>query len=135
MSKHIESEKVIIHCQPTKVYGFIGNFNNFTKLLPEQVENWQSSEDSCSFEVKGLAKLGLRITGRTPYSAVCMESDGNLPFNFTLNTLISETAPDQCQVQLVIDSDMNQFIAMMAATPLTNFINSVAQKLKVEMEK
>jgi hypothetical protein len=30
---------------------------------------------------------------------------------------------------------MSQFIAMMAANPLTDFINALVNKLKIEMEK
>jgi hypothetical protein len=135
MSKHIESEIVTINCLPEKVFNFIGNFDNFAKLLPEQVENWQSTGDSCSFEVKGLATLGLRITEKTPFTKVRMKGEGKLPFNFSIDTLIKEIIPQQCQVQLVIESDMSQFIALMAASPLRNFVDAVVKKLKIEMEK
>jgi carbon monoxide dehydrogenase subunit G len=135
MSRRIESETLIINCTSEKVYNFISNFDNFSALLPDKVENWQSTGDSCSFEVKGLATLGLRITGKTPFTQVTMKGEGKLPFNFSLNTQILETSPQQCQVQLVIDSDMSQFIAMMAEGPLRNFIDQLVTKLKLEMEK
>ncbi len=135
MSRRIESDKVIINCKPEKVYNFISNFDNFTKLLPEQVENWQSTGDSCSFEVKGLATVGLRIIGKEPFSKVSMQGEGKLPFNFTLDANILETTQQQCEVQLVINSDMSQFIALMAAKPLQNFVDLLAGKLKLEMEK
>jgi hypothetical protein len=135
MSRRIESDRVIINCRPEKVFNFIGNFDNFTPLLPDKVENWQSTGDSCSFEVKGLATLGLRITSKIPFSQVNMKSEGNLPFNFTLSTIIEETPSVQCQVQIVIDTDMSQFIAIMAQGPLQNFIDQLVSKLKIEMEK
>jgi hypothetical protein len=59
MSRQIESEKVTIKSHPERIFNFIGNFDNFKSLLPDKVENWQSTGDSCSFEVKGLATLGL----------------------------------------------------------------------------
>jgi len=135
MSRRIESEIVTINALPEKVYNFISNFDNFTNLVPEQVENWQSTGDSCSFEVKGLATLGLRITGKSPFSKVTMKGEGKLPFNFTIESLIQETFPGQCQVQLILDSDMSQFIAVMAANPLRNFIDVIVKKLKQVMEK
>ena len=58
MSKHIESKKTAINCLPEKVYNFLGNFDNFGSLLPEQVSEWQSTGDSCSFEVKDFQKSG-----------------------------------------------------------------------------
>jgi len=135
MSKRIESEKVTINSSPEKIFNFIGNFDNFSALLPEKVENWQSTGDSCSFEVKGLATLGLRITERIPFTKVSMTGEGRLPFNFTLAAIMHETSLQQSEVQLIIDSDMSQFIAMMAANPLKDFINAFVNKLKIEMEK
>lgn len=135
MSRRIESQQVIINCQSQKIFDFLTNFDNFTKLLPEQIENWQSTEDSCSFEVKGLATLGLRITEKTPFTKICMIGEGKLPFGFTLETFIRQTDTEQCQVQMVIDADMNPFIAMMAEKPLQNFVDMIVPKLKEEMEK
>jgi carbon monoxide dehydrogenase subunit G len=135
MSKRIESEKVTINSSPEKIFNFIGNFDNFSALLPEKVENWQSTGDSCSFEVKGLATLGLRITERIPFTKVSMTGEGKLPFDFTLAAIMHETSLQQSEVQLIIDSDMSQFIAMMAANPLKDFINALVNKLKIEMEK
>lgn len=135
MSKRIESERITINCSSEKNYNFLSDFKNFTRLLPEQVSNWQCSGDFCSFEVRGLPEIGLRIIDKTPFYGIRMKSEGKLPFNFTFNTIIEETAPQRCEVQLVIDSDMNPFIAVMAANPLQNFVDMLLSKLKVEMEK
>lgn len=135
MSRRIESQKVTISCQPQKIYDFLTNFDNFGSLLPEQVVNWQSTGDSCSFEVKGLATLGLRITSKTPYTEIIMIGEGKLPFGFTLETFIRQVEIDQSQVQMVIDADMNPFIAMMAEKPLQNFVDMIVPRLKEEMEK
>ena len=135
MSRRIESQNTIIRCEPQKVFGFLGNFDNFAALLPDQVDNWQSTGDSCSFEVKGLATLGLRITDKIPFTRLVMAGEGKIPFGFTLETDIQETAPGECRVQLVINADMNPFIAMMAEKPLQNFVDLLLPRLKEEMEK
>ena len=135
MSKRIESEKIIINCQAEKIYNFLGSFDNFSSLMPEQVINWQSTGDSCSFEIKGLATLGLRITEKIPYTKISMQAEGKIPFSFTWNTLLQEISLKQCEVQMVIDADMNPFIAMMAEKPLQNFVNVILPRLKEEMEK
>jgi carbon monoxide dehydrogenase subunit G len=135
MSKRIESDIVRIVSKPEKIYNFISNFDNFSYLLPEKVENWQSTGDSCSFEVKGLATLGLLFTEKSPYSKVRMKGEGKLPFNFTLEANIDEKEYNDCEVQLIIDSDMSHFISLMAANPLKNFIDTLASRLKIEMEK
>ncbi|MEI6060608.1 MAG: hypothetical protein WCR72_07845 [Bacteroidota bacterium] len=135
MSRRIESQVVGFNCHPEKVYEFIGNFDNFTSLLPSQVANWQSTGDYCSFEVKGLATLGLRITTKTPFSNISMKAEGKLPFGFTLDTFVQETAPQQCQVQLILDADMNPFIAKMVENPIQNYLDMLLPMLKQELEK
>ena len=135
MSKRIESEKLIIDCHSEKAYDFIGNFDNFSHLLPGAVQNWQSDGESCTFVIKGLPTLGLRITGKTPYSQISMIGEGKLPFGFTFDAFIEETSMQQCKSHLTIDADMNPFIATMAEKPLQNFIDMLINKLKLELEK
>jgi hypothetical protein len=135
MSRRIESEKVIINCQPQKVFSFLSNFDHFSSLLPEQVVNWESTGESCTFEIKGLATLGLSITEKIPYSKISMLGTGKIPFGFTLDSYFEEIPDQQCQTQMVIVADMNPFIAMMAEKPLQNFVEMLVSKLKIEMEK
>jgi len=135
MSKRIDSQKVMIQCPAKQVFAFIGNFNNFEKFLPEQVINWHSDGDSCSFEVKSLATLGLRFTEKIPCSKISMKGEGRIPFDFTLDALIMEVSFNQCEVQLVINAQMNPYIAMVAEKPLNNFIDDLIVRLKEVMEK
>ena len=117
------------------IYNFLNDFTNFSRLMPEQVVNWQATSDTCSFEIKGLATLGLRIIERLPDSKIVMQSEGKLPFDFQLNSYINRVTDDSANVQLVINSDMNPFVSMMAEKPLANFVNILVSKLKEEMEK
>lgn len=135
MSKKIESEIIPIDCPASKVYNFLSDFNNFSHLLPEQVINWQSTSENCSFEIKGLATLGLRIIERIPDTHILMKGEGKLPFEFSLNSVFTPITENSCKVQLAIDADMNPFVSMMAEKPLANFVNVLAVKLKEVMEK
>ena len=135
MSKQIKSDKVSINCPAEKVYGFLSNFDHFSALLPEQVINWQSNGDSCTFEVKGLATLGLRIIEKVPFTKIGMQGEGKIPFGFTLDSFFEQVSEQECTAQMVIDADMNPFIAMMVEKPLQNFVDLLIKKLKEEMEK
>ena len=57
----IESDKVTVNKTSEEIYTFLSNFNNFQKLMPEQVTNWQSTEEDCSFTIAGMASLGMKI--------------------------------------------------------------------------
>jgi hypothetical protein len=45
----INSDKVLISRQNSVVFDFVSDFDNFGKLMPEQVTDWKSTKDTCSF--------------------------------------------------------------------------------------
>jgi hypothetical protein len=130
MSKLIKSDAVIINRSEPDIFNFISDFNNFGHLMPEQVVNYQSQVDSCFFEIKGLATLGLRIVERQPFSKVIMKGEGKLPFDFSFIYSSKSITDTSTETMLTIDADMNPFMAMMAVSPLQNFVNLLADKLK-----
>ncbi len=131
----IESNKENIKARPEDIYNFLSNMNNFTTLMPPQVENWKADEDSCSFRVSGMADIGLRIIEKLPFNKIVISSDGNTPVNFTMLMHINKISETASDFQIVFISDMNNFMAMMVTKPLTNFVNILAQKLKEYFEK
>jgi hypothetical protein len=135
MGKKMESGVTPIDRPVSEVYNFLNDFNNFSHLMPEQVVNWQATSDNCSFEIKGLATLGMRIIERVPNSKIVMKSEGKLPFDFFLNANLTSITENSSNAQLIIEADMNPFISMMAEKPLANFVNVLALKLKEVMEK
>ena len=125
----IESDKTTISKTAKEVYDFLSDFNNFQKLMPEQVVDWKSTSDECTFTIKGMATLGMKIIEKTPNSLIKVAKNGSAPFDFTLLCMI-EDLQQQCVVQLAFDADLNPMMKMMASKPLTNFLNILVNKLK-----
>ncbi len=125
----IDSDKVSVQKSAKEIFEFLGNFNNFQKLMPEQVTNWESTEDECSFTIAGMASLGMKIQEKTPNSLIRVMRHGKAPFDFFLNCAIEDKGND-CDVQLSFDADLNPMLKMMAVKPLTNFLNLLVNKLK-----
>lgn len=97
--------------------------------MPEdRVENWTSTTDTCSFQIKGLARIGMRIAERNEPSLIHIVSDGKNPFDFTLNIHL-DGQEAQTEGHFVFDGQMNPFMKMMVEKPLTNFFNMLADKL------
>lgn len=125
----IASDTVSVQKPASEIYAFLSNFNNFQKLMPDQVANWQSTEDECSFTIAGMASLGMKIKDKTPNSLVSAVRHGKAPFDFELKCQIQEK-DGASDVQLLFDADLNPMLKMMAERPLTNFLNMLAGKLK-----
>ena len=57
----LESDKVTVNKAAQEVYNFLSDFNNFGHLMPEQIADWKSTADECSFTIKGMASQGMKI--------------------------------------------------------------------------
>ncbi len=125
----IESDVTNVDKSSEEIFNFLSNFNNFEKLMPEQVTNWQSTEEDCSFTIAGMASLGMKIVEKTPNSLIKVARNGKAPFDFGLDCIIKENAPGSSTVQLAFDADLNPMMKMMAVKPLTNFLNLLVGKL------
>jgi carbon monoxide dehydrogenase subunit G len=126
----IESDTVEVNNTAAGVFNYLSNFNNFKALMPHQVTDWESTDEECTFNLNGMAKIGMRIIEKTPTSSIKITSFGKVPFDFTLNVNIVETAANTCKGQLIFESDINPFMKMMVEKPLTHFFNGLAQKMK-----
>ena len=63
---NLETPWKSISASQEDVYTFLSDLNNLEKLMPEQVINWKSSQDDCSFTIKGMADMTLNIVEKTP---------------------------------------------------------------------
>jgi hypothetical protein len=130
-----KSDPVTINTTDKAIYSFLGNFNNFGQLMPEQVVNWQSTEDSCSFTIKGMADLAMIMDRKTEYSQVSYASAGDSPFPFSLTFTIDDHGGTDAEVSALLDARLNPMVKMMASRPLQNFVNLLVGKLKEVMER
>jgi len=129
-----ESEKLEINNSQENIYNFLSNFNNFGKLMPEQVVNWRSTEVECSFTIKGMTDLNLKIKEKLPHTKVIMTSAGKAPFEFELVCDIEKLSENKSYSKLSFKSDMNPMLSMLASKPLQNFVNILNQQLKLKAE-
>lgn len=108
------------------LYDFMGDFNNFKHLLPEdKIENFECTTEQCSFGIKGLVPLTIKIKERVPKTRITFETLGLAKFVFTLHI---HFLPNQ-QSNVQMEGDMNPFIKVMAEKPLLELINTMASKL------
>ena len=118
----LESKQITIQQSPQQVFDFLCDFNNIGSLMPPQVEAFMTDGNSCTFTIKGMAKLAMEYASKTPVSEVVLKSFGKVPFDFRLRCTITESG-EQSVLQLLLEAELNPFLKMMAEKPLTNFLN------------
>ncbi len=130
----IKSDLVLIHKSAEDIFNFLSNFDNFGKLMPDQVINWKSSTDSCSFTIKGMADIALKTSEKIPFSKIVWSTEGKAPFDFTLSSVLSDQKENQTNAQIILHADLSPMLKMMAMRPLGNFVNLLVNKLKEVIE-
>lgn len=132
--KTFESKKVDILCPPVIIYNFLSDFNNFGKLMPPEITNWQSTNLNCSFTISGMADLSMAFGDCKHNTLITMKADGKNPFEYYLELHLKENNSESPQVYIAFHADLNPMIAMMASKPLSNFVNLLVDKLKETLE-
>lgn len=124
------SDPVEITAKREQLTAFLGDMNNFSHIMPEQIEDWQSDEDSCSFFIKNLGKLGMKKPVIIEPDRMQFLSSEISKVKFTLIFHSKSSSSGNLQISFELLSEMNSFVEMMAKRPLTNFVNILTTNLK-----
>ena len=110
-----------------QLYDKLSNLNNLQDILPSEITDFQSTEDSCSFKMGGMPKVNLVITEKTAFSKIILQAE-NSQIPFSLACTISQNG-EKCKAILEVNAELNMMMRMMLEKPLTNFLNAIAKRL------
>ena len=128
-----ESKTVQAQCSAEKLYNFACDFRNFQRLLPSQVEGFQTDGNTCSFKVAGFMQLTLQYAERTPYSLVAIApaagSGSPIPFRFVLKINPQDDTSCEASVRAELDGG-NPMITMMLKPKLRPALDKIAEQIQ-----
>lgn len=134
----IESKKIEIKRNVEFVYEYLADFTHFSMVANDKIENFKATQDRCSFTIKGMTDMGLKIISRMPNESITISNDTDVPTSMPLNFLIifefERVEPYVTKVIVKMELDANPMIAMMVKKPLEKFVNSLADGMKTAME-
>jgi len=131
---HLESKGLVIHKPVHEVFAFVEDFRNFGHLMPAQVVNYKADYNHCSFDINSMGHISLEMAERIPNKSVKASSTEQTPVNFDLLVILDATGQNHCNAIVHLNADLSPMLAMLARSPLSNFINMIAGKLKEVME-
>lgn len=123
-----KSPEVIINKKANDFFNMVSDLNNLKDIMPPQIEDFKSTETTCSFKMSGMPELSLEITEKIEFSKISLTAiDSQIPFS--LNCFITEKG-EQCQARLEINAELNMMMQMMVEKPLTQFLDLLANKMQ-----
>jgi carbon monoxide dehydrogenase subunit G len=123
-----KSPEVIINKTSENFFNKISDLNNLKDILPSQIEEFESSETTCSFKISGMPKLKLEITEKEKFSKITLTAKES-QIAFTLDCFILEKG-EKCQARLEINAELNMMMKMMVTKPLTQLLDKLASKMQ-----
>jgi carbon monoxide dehydrogenase subunit G len=131
METKIESRIGKVNANEDRIYNFISNFNNLkTFIPPDKVQDFQSSEDHCKFNVSGIGEVGLRIVEKEPFKMIKVSGDGMANQQFSLWIQLKQNTEHDTRIKLTIKADLNPMLRMMATKPLQNFLDKLMDAIE-----
>jgi carbon monoxide dehydrogenase subunit G len=120
--------KVTINKPVAEIYSFLADFNNHQQLMPDNIQNWNSTFNEASFDIPNMTKLSLKITDRAENTSVKIIPTVKPPFDVTLNwQLIADG--NNTTAKLTITADLNMMMKMMASGPLQKLADNQTKNL------
>ncbi|MBG6234511.1 ligand-binding SRPBCC domain-containing protein [Pedobacter sp. CAN_A7] len=113
-----------------KVYTFLADLNNHQQLMPENIYNWSSTEDTASFTIQNMAKLAIAITSRIPNEELIATPTEKAPFDLELKWTVADNGQGGTTAKNIISADLNMMMKMIAAGPLQKLADHQTSKLK-----
>lgn len=124
-----ESKQQQIHHPASLIYPIISRLDLLSPAMQDKVEEWQATEDSCSFKVKGM-KVGLRIAERVENKHVKIVADeGGVPIDFTFWIQLKEVAERDTRVRMVLHAELNMMMRMMIGSKIQSGLDQAVEGL------
>ena len=122
------SPEVIVNRSAEDFFIKIGDLNNLKEIMPSSITDFESTETTCSFKMKGMPTLNLELGKKTPFSKISLTAKGS-QVPLSMECFITEKG-DQCQARLEINAELNMMMKMMVEKPLTQFLDVLASKME-----
>lgn len=126
---NLESPKVNVKKSKQEIIDFLSKVENFEKIMPENIDKFESQGNSFLFALKGMPEIRLKIAEQSDPNKVVLES-GSDKFPFSLSADVEDFENQSSNVQLAFDGKFNPMMAMMVKSPLQKFINTLSGNIE-----
>lgn len=133
MMKEYESKQHQILRPAEQIYTVISRFDNLTPALADKVEEWQATEDRCSFRAKGFT-VKLRMEERVaPRHVKIVGDEGGVPLDFAFWIQLHRVSEYDTRMRLVLHVELNMMMNMMIGGKLQEALDRIAEGIAAAM--
>ena len=95
--------------------------------MADKVEEWQATEERCSFKVKGFT-VALRIDEKVENKHVKITGDGGtVPMDFSFWIQLHQVSEGDTRIRLVLHAELNMMMRMMIGNKLQKGLDQAVE--------
>ena len=126
MQEYISKQHQILR-PAEQIYAVISRFDNLTPALADRVEEWQATEERCSFKAKGFT-VKLRMEERiAPKHVKIVGDEGGVPMDFAFWIKLHKVSDTDTRLRVVLHIDLNMMMRMMIGSKLQGAVDQIAE--------
>lgn len=126
MQEYISKQHQILR-PAEQIYAVISRFDNLTPALADRVEEWQATEERCSFKAKGFT-VKLRMEERiAPKHVKIVGDEGGVPMDFAFWIQLHKVSDTDTRLRVVLHIDLNMMMRMMIGSKLQEAVDQIAE--------
>ena len=130
------SKKVSIQSSDRAIFDMLINCNNIGKYIPaDKIQNWQSTENNCSFSVEGAGKIEIEIQEKIPYNSVSYSMGNKMIKAAFVVFSICKTDENVCELTATTNIDAPFFITQMIKPSMQRFADMLVDYIKIAAEQ
>lgn len=114
-----------------QIFEMIHRFDHLTPAVAGRVEEWQATEDTCSFKVKGFT-VRLKMAERVAPKHVKITGDG-VPMDFAFWVQLHAVSECDTRLRLVLHAELNMMMRMMIGSKLQQALDQIADGIAAAM--
>ena len=124
-----ESKQTKINKPASLIYSKLEDFNNLEELLPPDAKNWQSTVDTCSFEINMIGYVSMKMIEKKENSLIKIVPDANTKFNFNFWLQLKQMSEFDTRMKLTFEIKLNPMLKMAIGKKINGFVNTLADKI------
>ncbi len=125
----IISKTGIIENSDEKIFNFLSDMRNLDKIIPPNIENWVSTENSCSFNAKG-QNISLSIIEKEAFKTIKISGDQSLAEKFNFWIQLKKTEDYKTAARIVVRAKLNMIERAAVKKPMQDGLDTIIDYLK-----
>jgi len=130
VTKHLDS----VAATAETIFQKLNDFQQVGRMYSDKLQNWQITEDGCSFSVNNMATCTLHILEQVPFSKIVyrLDTDKNMSAIATINIIDKGQC---CDIDMELNANVPFFMEPMLKGMLGQQVDTLLAQIKNSIER